>query len=306
MCSGARWVVVVAGFGALGLCASDARALTPVPRVYYDFEKITGGEYFENVIAPGTFDGYLGTSPSDTVRHPAIVAGLHGSSTALKFNTNSIARVPALVTDANADRIDEDVFAGAFTVFARIDPPNVSQMNVVNADRGPLTTTVRGWYMDTCYSTQNAQGEYLLGLRLADGAGHALLGSPSETSNYKNVDSYAITYRPSSNPGVANDGLWQIFINGLLYTSASHNYGPARVGEAGFNIGYGEGVSWGQGIVIDDLAVWDRLLSPADLLEVHTLGVTTPEPTALALLALGVLGILTTHRKRRGAEHARS
>jgi hypothetical protein len=224
------------------------------------------------------------------------VLGLCGSQGALKFDGNDIARVPGMVTDTNSDRVDEDVFRGAFSVFARVDTPNTAQMNIVNCDRGPIvdTGTIRGWYMDFSNSL-NPSGEFLLKPRFTTGGGPVLHVNGTETTNYKNIESYAITWLPATNPGGASNGLMQIYINGQLLAQQNHNLGPNRVGVAGFNIGLGEGVSFGNGVVIDDLAVWDRFLTSAELLEIHNNGVAVPEPGTYLLFALGVLALILVH-----------
>ncbi|MEN6498512.1 MAG: hypothetical protein ABFD16_29770 [Thermoguttaceae bacterium] len=292
---------VWAALAIVGLFAMESLAVTPIPRAYYDFEQIDSGKFFRNVANPGVFDGYLGLSSTDTARHPDIVPGLHGSLHALKFDSSDIARVPGLVTDANHDRLDEDVFRGAFSVFARVDPTNVAQMHILNADRGPLDTMVRGWYMDFSNSEKNTNGEYLLNPRFsAGGSGVYIHATGSETTNYKNVESFAITWLPATIPGSTMDGLMQIYINGVLYAGSYHKSGTIVMNEAGFNLGYDNLVSYGQGIVIDDIAVWDRFLTAADMQELHTQGVTLPEPGACVLATWGVLTLalirLLSHR----------
>lgn len=294
---------VLAALLVAGVLAAEVRAeLVPLPRAYYNFENITGGNVFRNEVTPGVLDGYLGMSPSDTVRNPQIVPGLFGSGQALRFTSNQIARIPTLVTDTNGDRIDEDVFSGAFTVFARVDTPNVAQMNVVNADRGPLTeppARPRGWYMDFSNSTQNPSGEYLLRPRFTTGGGPYLHPTGTETTNYKNVDSIGIVWLPDPNPGGTNEGWMGIYINGLLLASQTHNWASVYVGEAGFNIGYGELVSWGNGITIDDVAVWDVALTAPQMLAVHTQGVPVPEPGTWVLLAAGAACLFSWGLRRR-------
>lgn len=291
--------VVVIFVIASAVVAETRGAPIPIPRAYYDFEYIAGGEILQNVVNPAAFSGYLGTSSSDAARNPVIVPGLNGSGAALRFDGSDIARIPSLVTDTNADRIDEDVFSGAFSVFARVDTPNVAQMNVVNADRGPLSTSVRGWYMDFSNSTQNGSGEYLLRPRFTTGGGPTLHPSGTETTNYQVVDSYGIVWTPDPTPGGAADGLMEIYINGVLFASRTHNWASPYVGEAGFNIGFGNGVSSGGGITIDDLAVWDRALTGAQMFQVHTQGVPVPEPSTWVLLAGGVLGLSLWKSGRR-------
>jgi hypothetical protein len=291
---------VWAALAIVGLVATESLAVTPIPRAYYDFEQIDSGEYFRNVANSGVFDGYLGTS-NDTANHPDVVPGLHGSLHALKFDSSDIARVPSLVTDANGDRVDEDVFRGAFSVFARIDPANVVQTHIFNVDRGPVNAeTVRGWYMDFSDSPANTSGERLLKPRFNAGGSLVYLEqAESETTNYKNVESVGITWLPASVPGSTTDGAMQIYINGALYAGKSHSLGPLLMGVQGFNIGRDEKVSFGQGIVIDDVAVWDRFLTPAEMLEVHTQGVTLPEPGTYGLAAGGVLTLALIHLLRR-------
>jgi len=123
----------------------------------------------------------------------------------------------------------------------------------------------------------------------------------SETTNYKNVESMAITWLPATVPGSTSDGWMQIYINGALYASQPHNRGAILMGVQGFNIGRDEGVSFGQGIVIDDGAVWDRFLTPAEMLEVHTQGVTLPEPGGCLLAAGGFLVLALIRQFRRRA-----
>jgi len=275
-------VLVVCGV----LLAPGPAVAVPVPRAYYDFENITG-QTIPNVISPGTFDGFLGTSSSDSARDPALVPGLKGDW-ALKFDSNTIARIPSLVTDTNTDRIDEDVFSASFSVFARLDTPNKSQMNVMNADRGPLSTTIRGWYLDFCYSSQNGQGEWLLSPRFTGSSGAYLNVPESETTNYKNIESIGVTFLADPTPGGSADGIVNVYINGQPYGSGSHNTAYPYVGEAGFNLGFGNGVSWGQGIIIDDVAVWDQYLTGDQMYAAHTAGVI-PEPSTWILLVVGLL-----------------
>lgn len=300
-CSPMLAVLLVTGIAATGAKAD----LLPVPRAYYDFEEIVDGT-FRNVIAPGVFDGHLGVSPGDTDRNPTIVQGLFGSNQALMFTGNhlvgAIARVPTLVTDSNADGTDEDVFAGAFTVFLRADAPNTAQMNMVNADRGPVDTTTRGWYLDFSNSTTNTAGEYLLRPRFTAGTPTSPLTlhpTGTETTNYQNVDSVSIVWTPDPNPGGISEGSMAIYINGELFASQAHNWESVVVGETGFNIGLGRGVSSGNGITIDDLAIWNVALTPSEILAVHAQGVPLPEPGILVLLGLGGMVLTVVRPPRR-------
>ena len=251
------------------------------------------------MILPGTFDGFLGTSSSDSTRDPVLVPGLRGDW-ALRFDSNYIARVPTLVTDTNGDQIDEDVFSGSFSIFARLDAPNLEQLHVMNADRGPLNPALRGWYLDFCYSSQNGQGDWLLSPRFTSGNGAYLSAAESETTNYKNIESIGITYLADPTPGGSANGRVEVYINGAVYGSASHNTAYPQVGEAGFNIGYDEYVSWGKGITIDDVAVWDQYLTADQMYDAHTAGVI-PEPSTCVLVLMGILCLPLSRRggKRR-------
>ena len=295
-----RYASVLAILILAGVLTPDVRpTCCRVPRAYYDFEEVNNGT-FQNVITTDVFDGHWVAS-GDTGRNAAIVSGLFGSGQALRFTSDQIARVPTLVTDTNEDRTDEDVFAGAFSVFVRVDTPNVAQMNMVNADRGPLTTTVRGWYLDFSNSTTNTAGEHLLRPRFTSGSGGpALHAGGTETTNYKNLESVGIIWNPDPVPGGSSEGSMAIYINGELYASQSHNWASVLVGEAGFNLGYGTGVSTGNGITIDDLAIWDVVLTSEDMLAIHTLGVPVPEPSIFVLLSLPGLLLAACRPPRRG------
>ncbi len=284
-------------FGVLLAAGSAVAAPVPIPRAFYDFENISG-ETIPNVVSAGTFDGFLGTSSSDSSRDPALVPGLRGDW-ALQFDSTDIARVPSLVTDINADRIDEDVFSGSFSTFARLDTPNVGTPHVMNADKGPTGGGTRGWYLDFCYSSQNGQNEWLLSPRYTSGSGGTTLSvAESETTNYKNIESIGITFLADPTPGGSADGYMEVYINGQRYGSRTHNQASPFVGEVGFSIGAGAEVSYGNGIIIDDLAVWDLCLTETEMYDAHTAGVI-PEPSTLVLFGLGLIGLVGCRRRRR-------
>lgn len=243
-----------------------------VPVAHWAFEKGARQTVCNNV-NPGTYDGYRGRKASDESKYDARwVSGLKGSSSALKFTNRQIVTIKDIAVDTDGDRIaDSGPFTGSFSIFMRVEMSNDHAQYLLSADKG---RPPRGFYFDTLNGTLH-DGEYRLKIRFYAGSPSNSLynniGGGAEDIAISKIHSIGFTFLADPNPDdEINGGSLQYYVNGKpFHAPVAHNVPCVGVNGEGLWIGGRWGKERGKGTIIDDLAIWDKVLTPGEMMYLH-------------------------------------
>ena len=236
------------------------------------------GQTVQNRMDPGTNDGYLGTSAGNTTRDPTWISGLNGSSAALQYDNTDVVVIKDIADDLNTDRVaDSGPLAGSFTMFYRVNLPNLSRAPIVNADK-ETPVTDRGFYMDMYQCYEDAGGNYHFGIRVSvssptnDIPSFAKSGSASTPTNTA-IETIVLSFLADPNPDDASsDGVLDFYVDGTIFHTLSHNC--PYFGVSGNNKLWLARDTYNTtpgGLILDDVAIWDKAMNENEIYYlVHT------------------------------------
>lgn len=254
------------------------------PVAHWAFEEGALQTVFNNA-NPGTYDGYRGRTISQESNFDALwTNGLNGSSYALWFTNSEIVTITEIADDINSDRVaDSGPLSGSFSMFMRVNLPNADYQMLATADKGPTDPSTRGFYFDTQASALSGS-TYHLGLRFSFNAptnnNSYIAGGTSSDIAVTNVESIGFTFKADPDPSDAsNDGTLQFYVNGTpFYAVKTHNAPYIGVSGHGFWLGKNFEVELAKGAIMDDVAIWNKVLTDSEMAFIETNALTQPDP----------------------------
>ena len=191
-----------------------------------------------------------------------LIQELKNGNGVLRFPNKTYAYIPDIANKALGE---------SFSIYFKVDLPNKPEIALINDYRVHNDNDRYGWSLDFSDGVENGNGEYLLKPRFVfkTSSGYFKIKFPeAEAINYKNIRSVGIVFKNATEQ--KNDGSVQIYINGLPYGKPQkHSECKISSGEGSLYIGYNKGVSHGQGLIVDNLYIWDQAITDKDILSIE-------------------------------------